>query len=121
MTADVGIQFALAKIDPRGRATNGNSTQVYQHPEFQLRRPRQEHILGGDDAWDSDSYLNIWACNTVGGLLGYSSLPGGPKAQDGVVISTSVFGTINVSGSLQPGQDRGARSRPLAQPAPYLG
>ena len=47
---------------------------------------------GGDDAWDSKRYLNIWVCNMSGRTMGYSSLPGGPANVDGVVISYDVFG-----------------------------
>jgi hypothetical protein len=48
---------------------------------------------GGDNAWDSKKYLNIWVCNLLGRSLGYSSLPGSQADRDGVVIQYNVFGT----------------------------
>jgi hypothetical protein len=50
---------------------------------------------GGDDAWDSRYYLNIWV-GKMRSLLGYSSAPGGPVEKDGLVISPTAFGTQNV-------------------------
>src|SRR5205085_1117085 len=58
---------------------------------------------GGDDAWDSNSYLNIWV-GSMFGLLGYSSEPGGPANKDGIVMSPSAFGTINTSGAYNKGR-----------------
>ncbi|RZM06713.1 MAG: hypothetical protein EOO88_52935 [Pedobacter sp.] len=59
---------------------------------------------GGDDAWDSRRYLNIWVCNMFGRSLGFATMPGGDPAKDGVVINFDVFGTI---GSLRPSFDKG--------------
>ena len=50
------------------------------------------------------NYLNIWVCNLEAGISGYASAPGGPKEKDGVVISTAVFGTINVNGPFNKGR-----------------
>jgi hypothetical protein len=102
--ADAGIQFALAKIDPRGRATSGIVRRWTSTLSFSYDDRAKSSALGGDDAWDSDSYLNIWVCNTANGLLGYSSLPGGSKDKDGVVMSVSAFGTINISGVFSRGR-----------------
>ncbi len=104
LVADVGIQFALAKVDPKGYATSGIVRKYTSIQYFGYDDRCKSSSIGGDDAWDSDSYLNIWVCSTAGGLLGYSSLPGGPKAQDGVVINTSVFGTIGIGGSFNKGR-----------------
>jgi hypothetical protein len=52
---------------------------------------------GGDDAWDRDRYLNIWVCNLQGTTLGYSSLVGGPKGSDGIVIDYTAFGTTGTA------------------------
>jgi hypothetical protein len=104
LAADAGIQFALAKIDPRGRATTGIVRKWTSTLSFTADDRVKSAALGGDDAWDAGSYLNIWVCNTINGLMGYSSLPGGPKEKDGVVIGTSVFGTINISGPFNRGR-----------------
>ncbi len=87
------IRFALATADPEGRATNGiirKKTTVQMWTD-------DDHIkmdgYGGSNAWDADSYLNIWTGSMVGGLLGYASFPGGPADRDGVVIRSDIFGT----------------------------
>ena len=74
---------------------------------------------GGSDAWDTNSYLNIWVCNIQGGaLLGYAYPPAGldnwpdgvaaPQPElDGVVIHYEVFrrtGTYTASGLLGLGE-----------------
>jgi hypothetical protein len=87
------IKFVLAKSDPDGRATTGiirkqSNTKMWtddDHIKFDA--------YGGSNAWDADSYLNIWTGNMVGGLLGYATFPGGPADKDGVVIRSDVFGT----------------------------
>jgi hypothetical protein len=53
--------------------------------------------IGGDDAWDPDSYLNIWVGNLAGGVIGYSSVIGGPKEKDGVSIAFNAFGTMGTA------------------------
>lgn len=90
--ANVGIKFQLAKVDPKGFATSGIVRKYTGIQNFLYDDRVKNSSRGGDDAWDSDKYLNIWVCNTVSGLLGYSSIPGGAKEIDGVVINTGVFG-----------------------------
>ena len=95
--ADVQIEFTLATADVNGRATTGivhKKTDVgYWKSDDNIKFSAQ----GGDDAWDSRYYLNFWVGN-LQSVLGYSSLPGGPAEKDGVVITASAFGTINVGG-----------------------
>jgi hypothetical protein len=52
---------------------------------------------GGDDAWPASSYLNLWACDLGGGLLGYAQFPGGAAATDGVVILNTAFGSTGTA------------------------
>jgi hypothetical protein len=59
---------------------------------------------GGDDAWDSKRYLNIWVCNLQSNVLGYSSLPNDRAELDGVVIQYNAFGN---TGSLRPQFNKG--------------
>ncbi len=47
---------------------------------------------GGDDAWNTSKYLNIWVCNLGNSLLGYAKFSGGPTSTDGVVILYTAFG-----------------------------
>jgi hypothetical protein len=89
-----GIRFTLAKIDPAGKATNGIVRKKTSIGMFGLDDRAKYSNAGGDNAWDASRYLNIWVCNTVGGLLGYSSLPGCLSEKDGIVINTTVFGNF---------------------------
>jgi hypothetical protein len=94
VAANCGIQFKLATKDPVGMATTGIVRKPTSIQNFGLDDRAKTSSRGGDDAWDASRYLNIWVCNIAGGVLGYSSTPGGPVAKDGVVISLSAFGTV---------------------------
>ncbi|MFT3933470.1 MAG: M43 family zinc metalloprotease [Chitinophagaceae bacterium] len=98
LAADCGISFALAKTDPKGKPTNGIVRTQTSIISFSYDDKMKASATGGDDAWDANSYLNIWVCNLTNGITGYSSVPGGPTAKDGVVITTNAFGTINKTG-----------------------
>ena len=102
--ADCRIKFVLAKQDPKGKATNGIVRKQSGVQFFNLDDRIKSTAKGGDNAWDPSHYLNIWVGNLVGGILGYSSLPGGPAEKDGVVISTLVFGTFNTISSFNKGR-----------------
>ena len=74
------------------------------------------------DAWDRNSYLNLWVCDLGSGLLGYAQFPGGAAATDGVVCDYQAFGNTGAAAApfstwavLPP------RSRSLAEPSPHLG
>ena len=47
--------------------------------------------LGGSDPVDPSQKLNIWVCNTPGGLS-WAKFPGGPVQTDGIVIDYAFFG-----------------------------
>jgi hypothetical protein len=93
IAADTRIVFCLAKVDPNGRYTSG-IIHKYTNEELFLSDDEMKFSSGGgDDAWDSKKYLNIWVCNLFGRTLGYGVLPGGAANRDGVVIQYDVFGT----------------------------
>lgn len=94
--ANVQIEFVLASTDPKGRATTGIIRKQTPVKEWEMDDKIKFSAHGGDDAWDSKSYLNIWVGN-LRRFLGYASVVGGPANKDGLVITTSAFGTINVS------------------------
>jgi|SRR2546426_1943276 len=83
LVADARVEFRLAKI------TRTHTTQ----PSFGADDGVKSSDSGGVDALDPTAYLNIWVCKLSGGLLGYAQFPGGPTATDGVVITTTAFGT----------------------------
>ena len=103
VAADVQIEFQLATADPNGRATSGiirkHTNVTYWSTDDKIKFSSQ----GGDDAWDSRYYLNLWTGDLMT-LLGYSSLPGCSAEKDGVVINYTAFGTINVSGPYNLGR-----------------
>lgn len=104
LAADTKIMFCLAQVDPNGRATRG-IVRKHTDVEYFLGDDAMKFSgAGGDDAWDSKRYLNIWVCYLFGRGLGYATAPGGPAEKDGVVINYDVFGTI---GSLRANFDKG--------------
>jgi hypothetical protein len=96
LAADVQIEFALATADDKGRATNGIIRKATNVTRWIADDKIKFSSQGGDDAWDSRYYLNFWI-GDLGTLLGYSSQPGAAAEKDGVVVSYTTFGTINVS------------------------
>jgi hypothetical protein len=92
--ADVEIEFHLATADPNGVATTGIVRKQTSVPAWTMDDKIKLSAQGGDDAWDSKRYLNIWLGNTRR-LLGYATLPGGDEKKDGLVINITAFGTIN--------------------------
>ena len=104
VAADCGFQFELAKVDPNGYATTGIIHKQTDVQSFGLEDGIKFSSTGGDDGWDRDSYLNIWVGNLTNGFLGYSSVVGGPVANDGVVVLYNAFG---VGGSAVAPFDKG--------------
>lgn len=94
VAADARIVFCLAKVDPNGRYTSGIIHKHTNSDLFQSDDEMKFSSTGGDDAWDSKKYLNIWVCNLFGRTLGYAVMPGGPAEKDGVVIQYTAFGTL---------------------------
>jgi Pregnancy-associated plasma protein-A/Secretion system C-terminal sorting domain len=105
VAADTRIVFCVAKVDPNGNFTTGIIHKHTGEGFFLTDDGMKFSSSGGDDAWDSKKYLNIWVCNLFGRTLGYGVLPGSPAAKDGVVIQYDVFGTIgNVSAPFNKGR-----------------
>lgn len=97
LAADCGIRFALANVDTNGGATSGIVRRQTSQREFTYNDAVKFTARGGDDGWDRDRYLNIWVTNLSNGVLGYSSVPGCAKPNDGVVISYTAFGTMGTA------------------------
>jgi hypothetical protein len=91
---DVRIKFCLARVSPKGYSTNGIVRKYTNNDYFLADDGMKFSAQGGDDAWDSKLYLNIWVCNIFGRVLGYGTPPGGPLDKDGLVIMYDVFGTV---------------------------
>jgi hypothetical protein len=97
VAADCGFHFVMAKVDPHGYATNGIVRKQTGIQQFNVNDNMKFSASGGDDGWDADSYFNVWVCNLAGGVLGYSSVVGGPKPNDGIVVTYTAFGTLGTS------------------------
>ena len=97
LVAEARVQFALAKKDPKGKATSGITRTATTAMSFTDDDSVKSATTGGVDAWPTDKYLNIWVCSLGGGLLGYAQFPGGPAATDGVVILNTAFGTTGTA------------------------
>ncbi len=96
LAADTRISFCLAKVDPTGRPCTGIVRKHTNNEYFLVDDGMKFSKMGGDDAWDSKKYLNIWVCYLFGRTLGYATPPGGPTDVDGVVINYNVFGDVGI-------------------------
>lgn len=92
LAADVEINFCLASKSPSGASTTGIIRKSTTVTSFLDDDKVKYSSYGGDNAWNTSQYLNIWVCNLGNSLLGYAQFPGGPSATDGVVILYSAFG-----------------------------
>jgi hypothetical protein len=103
LAADVAIEFVLATADPSGAPTTGIVRKQTHVSEWKSDDKIKFTTSGGDNAWDSRNYLNIWVGN-MRSLLGYASAPGSPADKDGIVINTNAFGTLNIAGPYNMGR-----------------
>ena len=99
LKADCQIQFILANRDPLGNATTGIIHKSTTKTLFsQSLNDVKFSAQGGDDAWPSNQYLNIWLVASM--VLdqkqdkGYAQAPGGAAATDGIAMYFSSFGTV---------------------------
>jgi hypothetical protein len=105
VAADCNISFCLAKKDPNGNTTTGIVRKFTSSTSFIDDDKVKSSATGGDNAWNSAKYLNLWVCNLGNGLLGYAQFPGGPASTDGVVILYTAFGrTGNVASPYNKGR-----------------
>jgi hypothetical protein len=93
-----GIKFCLANKDEFGVATNGIIRKQISIKELGIKDTSVFYSnLGGDDAWDTERYLNIWVVNTGRFIGGYGIYPwASTKAKNGVVVHPKYIG-INSS------------------------
>lgn len=89
---DTEIEFCLAKKDPLGKCTNGIIRVNSPLSNHQTYQRSQLKVLS---YWDNTRYLNMYVVKNINngsGILGYSSFPGGPANEDGIVIRHDYFG-----------------------------
>jgi len=89
---DTEIEFCLAKMSPDGNCTNGIvrvQSTLTNHLTYQRTLLKQLSF------WDNTRYLNIYVVRSINGgsgIAGYSSFPGGPASEDGIVVRYNYFG-----------------------------
>jgi PKD repeat protein len=89
---DTRIEFCLAKKDPSGHCTDGIvrvQSSLTNHLTYQRSHLKLLSF------WDNKRYLNMYVVKTINGnsgIAGYSSFPGGPDAEDGIVVRYNYFG-----------------------------
>ncbi len=89
---DTEIEFCLAKISPDGHCTNGIvrvQSTLTNHLTYQRAQLKQLSY------WDNTRYLNMYVVKSINGnsgIGGYSSFPGGPPDEDGIVVRHNYFG-----------------------------
>ena len=103
LAADVGFEFCLATLTPEGDITDGITRTQTDFPCIGDFRTTTEgnvprlfyRFLGGQDAWDTRRYLNIWVAPTCNAFLGFGIDPGNSSLQeDGIVVDTDYFGNV---------------------------
>lgn len=98
-SADIEVEFALAKIAPDGTCTDGitrtqSSLSVQADPRDKVKQLVR---------WDPDKYLNVWVVNSIksssgtGTTLGYANFPWMPQSKDGVVLRHDALGQIGTA------------------------
>lgn len=96
LAADVGFEFCLANETTEGLPSSGITRTKTSITNIGLRDNIFYSDLGGEDAWPTDRYLNIWVGEMPEGILGHASGPiEAGTQQDGVVISSQYFGLSN--------------------------
>lgn len=92
------IEFCLAAFDPNGDSTSGITRTFTDQISFDTGSDIHFTSQGGEDAWPSEDYLNIWVANLGGNILGYGTLPGQSNSEeDGVVVLHKAFGRYSSS------------------------
>ena len=98
IAADAQIQFCLAQRDPAGNPTTGitrTQTSVFSFSPLLGDTSIYYTSTGGEDAWDTSAYMNIWVCNNGGGMATWPGITNFfPGLQDGVIMDPLAFGDI---------------------------
>lgn len=103
ISANVDIQFALAKLDPDGNCTNGVERRYSPSAANNATDDSKHYATGGLDGWDYNKYMNIWIVNTIesdgsGGItLGYAAFPQFVNDNYGLIIRHDSYGTIGTA------------------------
>lgn len=99
LAANIDIEFCLALQDPDGMETNGITRRKTQVVDIGLTEKYYDFSQGGQDAWDTDRYLNIWVASFGNSnIQGYGHFPDAlPKEKDGIIVNFKYFGTVGTA------------------------
>lgn len=86
------VSFYITDKDAIGNKVTGITRTSTTHIPFH-NTDIHFSAQGGEDAWDSRLFLNIWICDLADGVFGFASPPGTMESMDGVVIDHNYFGT----------------------------
>ncbi len=103
------VRFALAVRDENDNATTGIIRKVNNTNYNTLTYNNvKSSPTGGDDAWDEDSYLNIWITQMTN-LFGISVFPYDnlPNTIRGIVLNYRAVGDTSVATYLYPSANAG--------------
>ncbi|MEZ4907790.1 MAG: GEVED domain-containing protein [Saprospiraceae bacterium] len=98
IAADTKIQFCLAQRTPDCLTTDG--IERINLGQADWTKDQIENNLKPNTIWDRDLYLNIWTLvfnSSESGLLGYAQFPGGPTSTDGVVVTYTSVGSLDIA------------------------
>ncbi len=88
-----GIRFCLAAADPAGNRTTGITRRQADTILIGLSEKVFYTDKGGENAWDTEKYLNIWVADMGTQLAGFGSIPNESiPEKTGVAINYKFFG-----------------------------
>jgi hypothetical protein len=94
LAGNAQLHFVLAARDPNGNPTNGIIRSYTSVTSFSSDGSVCYASMGGQNAWPSSQYLNIWVCKKSG-AAGYSSYPwSGSPATDGIIVGYNYVGRV---------------------------
>lgn len=103
ISASANIQFCIADRDPSGNPAYGiihkETSQPYWYIFNLFGNDSMKYTsMGGDDAWDTHYYMNIWIAPLIGFPYGYAySSSSHGSTSDGIVMKTGNFLAESVS------------------------
>ena len=98
LAGGIPYRFILARQDPNGNPTTGIVHTNTTSTTFSTNNAVKSNSSGGDDAWNTNLYINIWVCDLGSSLLGYGEFPTGTVTNTrGFVCSYTAFGNIGTA------------------------
>ena len=106
ITADIEIEFALARKAPNGACFTGITRTVTPLTfDGSDGQSQVNAVIAGNDVyqgiWPHDEYLNIYVCSDIGGAAGYTFKPSGSSnASSSSMFYNGIFLLQNYTGSI---------------------